>query len=204
MEQVYTRTPHRTLPGTVRTELIRKSIHLAVAIVPLLALTVGVVLTVAILAAGTLLYTVSELLRRDGYTVPIITRITELAARNRDRGHFVWGPVTLGVGAITVLVLFSEPAASVAILALAGGDSLSSLVGRFFGRVPLPGTGGKTLEGSLACFAAVAVTTAIVVGPSFDVLVIALAAAVLEALPTGDADNLVLPLGVAVVAAMIL
>jgi dolichol kinase len=141
-------------------------------------------------------YTYAEAQRRRGFSVPVVSRLTEMAARQRDRNHFVLGPVTLGIGAMLAMLLYPDPAASIAVYALAFGDGLASFAGKLFGRIRIPGTGGKTLEGSLSCAAAVAVSSYLVYPVPAVVVTSTVAATVLEALPSGDADNLILPVGV--------
>lgn len=179
--------------GKIETEIVRKSIHVLVGIVPTLA-AVNLQVTSTLLAFGILFYTYCELLRLRGYEVAVVTRMTALAARRRDSGRFVLGPVTLGMGALFSLLLFPEPAASIAIYALAFGDGLSSLVGRLFGTVRIPFTGGKSLEGSLTCFLAVWAAAYGRTGDPAAALAVAGAATAAEALPTRDLDNLLLPL----------
>lgn len=183
--------------------MIRKSVHVLVATVPALAVLLGTTVTLMLLATGTLLYTYSESLRRRGYSIPIITRITVLSSRSRELDRFVMGPVTLGIGAMLALLLYPHPAASIAIYALAFGDSIASIVGKLFGRLELPMTGGKTFEGSIACTLAVALSVFLVVPSATTAIIVAVTAAVLEALPAHDADNLVLPVGVGLTAAML-
>lgn len=175
------------------TEFIRKSIHLLIAFVPLMAAW-NKALTVFLLSAGTLVYAYSEYLRMAGYSIPLISTITAMAARKRDAGHFVLGPVTLGIGALLALVLYPNPAASIAIYALAFGDGLSSLVGRIFGTVRLPFTGGKSLEGSLTCFLAVLSAAYAITGKPAASVLVALLATITEALPAKDFDNILLPI----------
>jgi dolichol kinase len=177
-----------------RIELLRKSIHLLIALVPVLAGLIGRWFTVALLGLGTLVYTLCELLRRRGIEVPFISRITSLAARKRDAGKFVRGPITLGLGAMLSLAAFPLPAASIAIYTLAFGDGLSSLVGKFFGRIKLPLTGGKSLEGSLTCFGAAFLSAWLVGGKPLPALAVAAVATFTEAIPLKDFDNIVLPL----------
>ncbi|MDR1210677.1 MAG: phosphatidate cytidylyltransferase [Spirochaetaceae bacterium] len=177
----------------IRTEVVRKLIHLLIALsVPLAAF--NRVMTVALLAGGTLAYVVFELLRFNGIKIPVISPLTAIAMRNRDRGRFVLGPVTLGLGALLVLLLFPFPAAAAAIYALAFGDGLSSLAGRLWGRFRPPFLFGKSVEGSCVCFAAVLVSTGLVTGDIRPALIGALAAMLVEALPLGDYDNLAIPL----------
>ena len=185
----------------LRTEFVRKSIHLLIGLVPSLAAwNFGV--TVALLACGVLVYSYSELMRLHGYEIVVISKITAVAARRRDAGRFVYGPVTLGIGAMLALVLHPEPAASIAIYALAFGDGLSSLVGKIFGTIRIPFTGGKSVEGSFTCFVAVLCSAYAVSGDAPRSAAIALIATVTEAVPTKDADNILLPaiVGLAAVA----
>ncbi|KGE71961.1 phosphatidate cytidylyltransferase [Spirochaeta lutea] len=175
-------------------EVVRKSIHLLIGFVPMVATLIGVPPTLLLLGAGIILYTSAEYLRYTGTRVPLISRITELASRDRDKNHFVLGPVTLGLGAMLALMLYPEPAASIAIYALAFGDGMASLFGKAFGRIKLPLTGGKSLEGSLGCFLAVFIPTYLLVEPQVSLaIVIAAFAAFIEALPTRDFDNIVMP-----------
>lgn len=176
----------------IRTEIVRKSIHFSIAFVPSLA-SMNQLATMLLLGFGILGYITAEALRLSGIEVSFISRVTSLAARSRDRGRFVLGPVTLGLGALAALSFYPNPAASIAIYALAFGDGLASLVGKVFGRIRLPLTGGKTLEGSLACFLAVFAITVLLTGRPVEAAVIGLVATVVEALPLRDMDNIFLP-----------
>ena len=130
----------------------------------------------------------------------LISEITVLASRDRDRGHFVLSPVTLGVGAMLALTLYPLPASAIAIYALAFGDGFASLAGKVFGTTRIPFTGGKTLQGSLTCFFAVLVVNLGTMHALAPAAAIAGAATALELLPTGDFDNIVLPVGTGLVA----
>ncbi|MFW5642414.1 MAG: diacylglycerol/polyprenol kinase family protein [Alkalispirochaeta sp.] len=200
MNQVLIQKRIHTISRELTTELIRKSIHLSIALVPVVAGYIGTGPTLALLAAGTLLYAYAEVQRQHGVVVPIISRVTELASRQRDLNRFVLGPVTLGVGAMLALLLYPDPAASIAIYALAFGDGLASLFGKIFGRTRIPATGGKTFEGSVACAGAVAVATYAVVPIPGVVVAVTMGSTLLEMLPTGDADNLILPVGAGLIA----
>jgi dolichol kinase len=153
-------------------------------------------LTAALLLTGTLTYTWMESLRLAGVRIPLVSSLTAMASRTRDQGRFVLGPVTLGIGSLLALLLYPSPAASIAIYALAFGDGFASLVGKFLGTVRPRFLMGKSLEGSLACFIAVFIA-AWQVSRSYPIaLIAALSAALTEALPLEDFDNLVLPITV--------
>jgi phytol kinase len=157
-----------------------------------------------ILAIGTVFYTSAEYLRSEGHEIFLISRITVLASRHRDRGRFVLGPITLGLGAMLALMLYPEPAATIAILALAFGDSISSLVGKLYGNLKIPLTGGKTYAGSLACFFVVLFVALRVTGSIILAIPIAIAATALEALPIRDLDNILMPVGTGFIASKLI
>lgn len=189
--------------GSLEKEFVRKSIHLLIASIPVLA-SINISITIGLLTAGTLIYSYAETLRCSGSNVFLISNITVMAARERDNNRFVLGPVTLGLGALLTLLLYPNPAATIGIYALAFGDGLSSVFGKLFGRVRIPGLGGKTVAGSLTCFLAVFLATTAVSGLVFESVLIALAATAIEAIPLKDFDNLVIPVGTAAIAQLIL
>ena len=181
--------------GELRTEIVRKTIHFLIALTPSLA-SINKMATAAILIIGTLGYTVMEYFRLSGVKIPIISSITSMASRQRDIGNFVMGPVTLGLGALAALLLYPSNAAAIAIYALAFGDGIASLVGRFFGKVRPAFLSGKSVEGSLACFAAVLISAYAVSGNIHIAFVAAFTAMVVEALPLEDYDNIAIPVTV--------
>lgn len=194
MTTVLSRVSSRT--QEIQTELLRKGIHLMVGATPLLA-SISLPVTEALLVAGLLVYSFAESMRLQGKELPLITKLTRMASRTRDRDRAVLGPITLGLGALLCLMLYPEPAASVGIYALAFGDGLSSVVGKLFGRIRMPFTGGKTLEGSLAAFLAIFWAAWAASGNAVTALAVAIFGTFLEALPLEDLDNLVIPLGTA-------
>jgi len=182
-----------------RTELVRKSIHLLIAFTPAMA-TINYSLTVLVLMAGILGYTVMEQFRLAGVEVPLVSALTSMASRPRDMGHFVLGPITLGLGALLALLLFPSPAACIGIYALAFGDGFAALFGKLFGRNRPAFLLGKSVEGSIACFVAVFISAWLVSHNSAVSLAAAITATVVEALPLEDYDNIALPLVVGMVA----
>lgn len=184
-------------------EFVRKSIHLLIASIPFMA-SINISITIGLLTAGTIIYSYSENLRCSGTPVFLISKITMIAARERDSNKFVLGPVTLGLGVLLTLLLYPNPAASIGIYALAFGDGLSSIFGKMFGRKVLPFFKNKTIAGSLTCYIAVFVTCYTVCGNFEKSIVIAFGATFIEALPLKDFDNLLIPVGTAALAQLIL
>ena len=180
----------------LKTEFTRKSIHILIAASPAMAAW-NRSFTVVFLMAGILAYIYLESLRIKGIHIPVFSNIAAKAGRSRDAGRFVLGPVTLGMGALIALVFFPPMTAAIAIYALAFGDGFASLIGRPFGRTKPAFLNGKSLEGSLACFAAV-FTASWGVSRSLPISLAASVTAVLtEALPVEDFDNILIPLAVA-------
>ena len=101
------RTGTQTTTGIakVQGELVRKSLHLLVAIVPVLA-SVNLSATLTLLAMGTLFYAFAESSRRQGNPIFVVSDLTLIRARDRDKTGFVLGPVTLGLGAMVSLLLY--------------------------------------------------------------------------------------------------
>jgi dolichol kinase len=180
-----------------KTEVVRKSIHFLIALSPVIA-SVNRPATVIVLMAGILGYAYMEKLRLAGVKVPFVSFLTNEASRGRDMGHFVMGPVTLGLGALLALLLYPSQAASIAIYALAFGDGFASLIGKIFGRIRPRIMCGKSLEGSLACFTAVFIASFKVSGSYRIAFIAALTATAVEALPLQDFDNLALPVTVGI------
>ncbi len=181
-------------PG-LRSELIRKSIHFLIALAPPIA-AYSRSAAVFLLASGALFFALAESARLSGFSIPLVSSVTAAASRERDRGRFVLGPVTLALGAMLSLLLYPHPAASIAIYALAFGDGLASVFGKLFGRTRPRFMMGKSLEGSAACFSAVLVAAFRVSGDLRVALFAAIVAALTEALPLEDFDNIVLPMAV--------
>jgi len=131
-------------------------------------------------------------------------------SRSGDRREILRGPLFYGVVFVVLTVLYwkKTPTGIVALMLLCGGDGIADLVGRRWGKHPLPWSRQKTWEGSLAVFLGGWLLAAAVLGvyvaagvfagpwtaywPALTVL--ALAAAVVESLPLHDVDNLTVPL----------
>ena len=177
---------------SLRKEFFRKTIHICTAFVPIFLHLAKVPAIICLCTAG-ILYIIAESLRSNGHEIPLISDITAAAARKRDENHFVLGPVTLVAGIVAAAVLWDENAASVGILALAFGDGLASLAGKTFGKIRVPYTHGKTVEGSLTCFAAIFCSTFFVTGNCRNSLIVAVIGSLIEVLPLKDFDNLIIP-----------
>ena len=135
----------------MKAELLRKGIHLLIALIPPIAM-INRSHAALLLMTGTLFYTWAESMRYLGFSPPFISSITEAVLRQREQGRFALAPVTLGLGALLALLIFPTQVAAAAVYVLAFGDSAGTIVGKFFGRIRPSILAGKSIEGSLACF----------------------------------------------------
>ena len=177
---------------TILKELFRKSIHICCSVVPWF-LANYYWYTVYGLYIIVSMYYFCEIARLEGHPVPVVSLITETASRQRDECKFVLGPVTLVLGIVFAALVLPLSCAKIGIFALAFGDGLASLGGKLFGRIKIPHTGGKTLEGSLTCLCAVFISTDIVTGLGIVSLIVAFVAMLIEVFPLGDWDNMIIP-----------
>ena len=174
-------------------EIFRKSIHLCSGFMPLF-LKLCYPVTIGLLLFAAVFYALTQILSLRGVKVPLVSDITDIAARERDRGKFVLGPLTLVAGILLAAILCPQKAAAVGIMALAFGDGLASLAGKFLGNLHIPHTGGKTCAGSLMCLIAIFISSFCVTQRADLALVAALCGMFIEVLPLKDFDNILIPL----------
>ncbi|GMO15036.1 MAG: phosphatidate cytidylyltransferase [Termitinemataceae bacterium] len=185
-----------------RNIIVRKCLHFLIALAPLLAALSYPFIIIA-LCTGTVFYAFIESARFSGgkkhSPIRALSSVISFASHRRDKSRFVLGPLTLGAGALTVLIFFNTEASIVAILSLAVGDGLAGLVGRLFGRVRPKILHGKSVEGSITCFTAITIVCYIITGKFEVAICSAFVGTVTEALPIEDFDNILLPFFVALV-----
>ena len=183
----------RSFSGQLSAELARKSIHAFIAMVPAMAI-LNRSYTALLLMGGILFYAWAESLRFLGFFPPIISSVTKAVLRKREQGRFALAPITLGLGALLTLLIFPPPVVAAAIYALAFGDSVSSLVGKFLGRLRPAFLVGKSIEGSIACFTVSTLTTFLVFGNWKTAIAVGFASMIVDALPLREFDNIFIPL----------
>ena len=147
---------------------------------------------------GILFYIINETARFVGADYGLVSQITEIASRPTEKG-FVWGPVTLGIGGLIAMLFHPHPAMTLAIYALAFGDGVASLVGKFWGGRRIPGMKEKTLIGSLSCFVVVFISSFIYLEILWMAILAAILTTLMELLPLKCFDNVVIPLGTGIV-----
>lgn len=181
----------------VRHEVFRKGIHICAVAVPLVAAWSRSA-ALALVGATTLVFLSSEIARLLGMALPVFSDVTWRAMRSSEARGVALGPVLFGVGIWLTIFLFPERVATAGILILAVGDTAASLMGRAFGRTLLPHNSGKTVLGSLSLFA-VGVIIAIFYVPLPWALLVGATGSIVESLPIGAYDNLLLPLATSAV-----
>jgi phosphoserine phosphatase len=177
-----------------RSNLIRELIHAGGLIVPLLCIYVLSNLVVAgLLLSAALIYFVSELLRINGTNVPLISRITILAADKPELHEFNTSPIFHALGIALALIIFPPQIGYAAVAVLSLGDSSASIFGKRFGRMKVPFNRGKSVVGSVMGLV-FAFLGALLFVDWFTAAVGAAAGILIEVIPTPIEDNLLIPL----------
>lgn len=175
----------------LRTELIRKTIHAAVAVLPVAYafnwISRAVLIVVLLVATGVAL--AIEFFRRIAPKVQVrFNSIFGILLRPRERSH-VTGATWLAISCLAIVVLVPRHAAIAALWCATAGDTAAAVVGRTIGTA---GGGRKTYAGSAAFFA-IAVTGIIYLSvfPPLRAVTIALVAMVAERYAGRIDDNVV-------------
>ncbi len=182
---------NRRLPS--RNDYFRESIHASGIFVPVVAGFISVPLAVSLICLVIALYSISELGRVQGKSMPVISQITRIAASQSELCEFTVAPIYFAVGITLTLVLFPTPVNSAAIAIFALGDSTASLIGGTLTNKPLLLNKTKTLEGSISVFLFGFLAGALFVAPWL-AFVGAATAMMVEYLPSPINDNLSIPL----------
>jgi phytol kinase len=127
-------------------------------------------------------------------------------SRTGDRREILRGPLYYGIIFVILTIVFwtRTPIGIVALMLMCGGDGLADILGRRFGRRPLPWSPQKTWMGSFGMLTggwilSMGILTAYVFAGIFPgplqnylsaVTILALVGAVVESLPLHDIDNL--------------
>lgn len=175
-------------------QLIHMSGYVIAFYIPWAASSLGFfTLAISIVLAVLLLYSVS-VAYKNNLRVPVVAWLIDISERRDVIRHSpARGAIMFLTGAAVSVVLF-EPyiaAASVAVLAL--GDSFSTLAGRKYGSIKIPYNPEKSIQGTLAGFAAAFLGAAVIVSPFYAFLA-ALFGMIGESLPLKIDDNVVIPI----------
>lgn len=183
--------PHqRNFPST--NDLIREDIHAAGFFMPVIAGMIGIPIVTATIITIAIIYTISELFRLEGRTIPLVSAITRHAASQSELYSFAAAPIYFAFGIVATMLLFPTQAGGAAIAMFCLGDSAASLFGGLIS-TSLPFNKGKTWEGSVAGFFFAFLAGCIFVSPPL-ALVGAAFAMTIEVLPLPVNDNVVVPI----------
>lgn len=127
-------------------ELARRLIHISGILTIVLSRLLGNPAVTLAVCSLTAQYLVSEYLRVNKITLPVVTSITKLAARREESSSWILSPVSYAAGILVALNVFPEPVNYAAISILTLGYGLSSLVGMRLGRHYICYNQSKTLD----------------------------------------------------------
>jgi dolichol kinase len=187
----------------LKKEFFRKTIHMTSAFVPFFYY-FNQTLVITVLLSVTLLYFFSEFFRLNNINLPVISNITVIASRPKDTDKVILGPITLSLGVFLALVFFDYRVAVISIFSLAFGDGVASLFGKIIGGYKIPMTFGKTFSGSIGCFIVLTVVFIACGLTKTQAVMLAFIAAIIEVFPTGDFDNILIPVITGILATKIL
>ena len=175
---------------SLRRELQRKSLHLAMIVIPAwVALVPRRPALLGLIVATTLTVSVDLLRLSDRRFRRFFARLFRSLIRPHERAHLI-GSTYYMIAALLSVIVFDRSVAVAALTFLVLGDAAAAIVGRRFGR---PGLFGKSPQGSAACLGVcLAAGWPILHDPTL-VVVGALAATIAEALPVPMDDNMRVP-----------
>lgn len=174
-------------------EIRRKLLHIIIALVPVFSQYIFIT-TLSVLFSIVVFYLISEFLRVNGLSFPLLGLVTKSSIRKREERGIAFGPITLILGAAFSILIFPKEIASAVIWIVAFSDAAATLVGKSIGKIRIPYNRQKSVEGSLAALA-VAIICGCIFLPIAPALIAAFVACFIESLPLRAADNLLMPVG---------
>lgn len=188
--------PHyRYEPGPLqlKEEIPRKFIQVLGLSTIILWESMGPLFVIALILSITMIYSVSEILRIDGYHLPVISEFTLKRAREEERDWFIASPIYFAFGILAALSIVEPPASFIGIFALSIGDTFSTLCGIQYGQRNISYNAKKSWEGTLGATGILAIFLFIPLG-FIPCILISFMAAIIETLPLPINDNLTLPI----------
>lgn len=182
------------VPGrafSVKRELQRKSIHLAMIVIPVWIYVTPPDWTLLGLIIATSATVVMDLLRLTDHRLRgFFLRFFRSLIRSHEEEHLL-GSTYFMIAALLSVLAFDDKIAIAALTFLIIGDTAAAIVGKKYGK---PLYWGKSLQGSLACFVSCLIIGAALLDNQWVIITGALAAAVAEALPVPMDDNMRVPI----------
>lgn len=171
-------------------ELQRKSIHLAMIVVPAWVYLMPHTAALLGLILATFATVAVDLLRLTDHRLRgFFLRLFRSLIRSHEQEHLL-GSTHYMIAALLCVVIFDHEIAITALAFLVLGDAAAAIVGKRFGK---PRFWGKSPQGSLACFTVCLLVGLPLLNPAL-AAVGAVAATIAEALPSPLDDNMRVPI----------
>lgn len=176
-------------------EIFRKFFHLIFLFTIPLTYYTSIRLTQFLLILFGLFYYILEQLRLKGKQLPLFYYISRYTLREKEKDSVAFAPITLALGILLVLELYTVEAMRIAVIAVTIGDSLAAIVGLSFSKPKLWWNKAKSFWGTFANFLSVFLVSLLFIGP-YPAFIAALVSASVESLDLEHVDNLMIPLSV--------
>jgi dolichol kinase len=177
---------------SIRTEIKRKSIHLFTTVIPFLYFFFlnkeQILLICIILSTGFLTFDLLRIYNRTAKR--IFMQIFAGLLRDNEKSGKLTGATLLFLGMTLSVCLFPEQIAVTAMVFLTLADPVAAIAGKRWGSVAIF---NKTMQGSMGFFLTAVLLTMLVWGFSWQGIVVAGTAAVIELLPLQVNDNITIP-----------
>jgi dolichol kinase len=176
---------------SLKRELQRKSIHLAMIIIPVWVYFTPKNWGLLGLIIATSATVVMDLLRLTDHRLRgFFLRLFKSLIRSHEEEHLL-GSTYFMIAALLCVLAFDEQIAIAALTFLIIGDTMAAIIGKRFGR---PRYWGKSFQGSFACFISCLIIGAALLDNTWVILIGALTATIAEALPVPMDDNMRVPI----------
>jgi HAD superfamily phosphoserine phosphatase-like hydrolase len=183
-----------TMPYTPN-DIIREIIHMGSFLIPLISqwYQINPYTFALLIFITTVLFTISELMRRIGTTFPPFTNLTNLAAQGDEKWGFAFSPIFFALGICLSLILFPQQIGFAAITILTLGDGTAKIIGKLLGTTHFPYNKAKKIEGTAAGIIVATIGSLLFV-PPHKALIVSTVCMIVESFPSPINDNLVIPL----------
>ncbi len=176
---------------SAKRELQRKSIHLAMIVIPVWVYIMPGSWALLGLIIATFLTAVLDLFRLSDHRLrQFFLRLFRSLIRSHEEGHLL-GSTYFMIAAVLSVLAFEKSVAIAALTFLVLGDTAAAVVGKCYGT---PRYWGKSIEGSAACLVVCLAIGAILLPNPWVILAGAVSATVAEALPIPMDDNMRVPI----------
>ena len=179
---------------SLQREFLRKILHLAVIIFPILLLKFGKSICMPYFLIITVLFLLFDVLRIKNDSIKVFyDKYFNIVTKKYEADKLTSASYVF-LSLLIVVFLFDETSASAALMIMVLSDPVASLAGRIFGSFKL--VGDKTLEGSIAFFIISVIILLLFNFEAFEILLVSIGATLIELFSKKIKidDNLLIPL----------